>query len=131
VTKQQLRLFGSKKKRAAVDEKTYAALAEGEASLREALGVGAATIAELREQARVLYHSEKWARCIQLMFAIDALGAIEPFDAVILSRCFDELGDPESAEDVAVLAQGMLKRLDGLLGEDDSAPDEDEDPTEH
>jgi hypothetical protein len=117
VSKQRLSLFGSRKERNAVDPRLYEALLRGEASLKDALGVSQLTLDELRAQTRALYHAGKWARAIELVFALDALGELEPFDALIVSRCFDELGDAQNAEASARVAEGLLAQLETLLEE--------------
>lgn len=117
MSKQRLALFGSRKERNLVDARLYDAYLRGEKSLKEALGVSELTLEELRAQARALYHAGRWARALEIAFALDALGAIEPFDAVMVSRCFDELGDTENAIASARVAEELLAQLEALLPE--------------
>jgi hypothetical protein len=117
MTKHQLRLHGSKKNRAAVDDKRIDEFLEGRTTLREAIKVTPEHLADLRAQAHAFYDAAKWERCIDVVLALAALDDIEPFDAVIIARAYTELGDEENAAIWGSSAERMLTDLQLILRE--------------
>ena len=92
-------------------------LLAGEISLEEAIGASPMQVAALRKQALVLYRAGKWQRCASVLLAVMELGDRAPLDPVMLSRCYDELGDTGSADRWAAVANEVLGQLDRILGE--------------
>lgn len=115
MSRQQVRLHGSKKKRKSVNEKRAEACVKGEIEIAEALDIDGATISDLRAQAHALYLGGKWSRCVEVLRALAALGHVEPYDPVMLSRCFDEVGDEASAAVYAGIAERVLSELEAIV----------------
>ena len=92
-------------------------LLRDEISLSEAIDATPQAIAGLRRQAEALYRSGKWRRCIALLEAVMELGDRTPLDPVMLSRCYDELGETGSAARWAEVAQQVLGGLDRIIAE--------------
>lgn len=112
MSKQQLRLSGSKKARTNVDELAVQKLAEGDIDLKEALGLSEATIEDMRRQAIALYGSAKYEACIEVVLGISALGSVHPVDPLLLARCYTALGDVANAE----LCAAHYERLSEAFG---------------
>jgi hypothetical protein len=89
----------------------------GTTKLKHGLGLDEAAIDKLRARAEALYHAGKWYECVEVLEGLGALGDVGPFDALMLSRAYDELGDPERASAYAKLAEEMLTVLDTLVRE--------------
>jgi hypothetical protein len=74
-----------------------------------------ATIEELRRQGQALFAAGKWQAAADVFVAIDTLGIREPWDALLLSRCYDELGRPDDAAVAAQAAESMLEDWEATL----------------
>lgn len=73
--------------------------------------------AEGSERARALaaFQVGQWQLCVDALLAAWAQGAGHPLDAVLLSRCFAELGDRDRAIHWAESSRVFLDRVEGLL----------------
>src|SRR5258708_19072466 len=115
MSKQQLRLHGSKRKQDDVSWLLIDACMKGRKSLSQALGITDAVRSDLRAQSFAFYRAGKWERCIDVVLGLVSLGNVEPWDPVMLSRCFDEIDDPERASACAKIAEIMLTDLDASM----------------
>jgi hypothetical protein len=115
MSKQQLRLHGSKRRQDDVRLLLIEACLEGKKTLAQSMGITDRTIGELRSQAYVLYRTGKWERCIDVVLGLVSLGSLEPWDPVILSRCYDEIDDSDHSAQCAKIAQVMLADLDAAI----------------
>jgi hypothetical protein len=122
MSKQQLGLHGSKKRQDDVRLLLIEACLDGKKTLAQAMGITDRTIAELRAQAYVLYRTGKWERCIDVVLGLVSLGSLEPWDPVILSRCYDEIDDPDHSAICAKIAQVMLSELDAAIRAQEREP---------
>lgn len=94
-----------------------APLLAGDRSLAEHLGLEAGALGGLRAQAAALYEAGKWERLVGVLHGLISLGDVEPWDAVMLARAYDELGDGGSAALAARVAEEMLGALEAALAE--------------
>lgn len=115
MSRHQLRIHGSKKTRGEVDGERVGRLLRGDGDLAQALGLEGAQVEALRAQALALYQSEKWARAIDVLLAVAALDALEPWELVILARAYRETGDDASAALWSAKAEEKLADLQLLL----------------
>ena len=97
MSKHQLQLAGHTRARTHVDEKAVDRLARG-ARLEAALGISEAQIDALRRQAIALHGAGKWRACVDVVLGVTALGSVHPVDALLLARCYRQLGELEAAE---------------------------------
>ncbi len=117
MSKQQLRLHrGKKGSGGPIDGDRVQAFREGKLSLRRALGVPQETLGELRAQAEAFYTAGKWQQCVDVLMGLWELEELRPIDPVLLSRCFEELGDAERASVCAKIAHDLLDRAQESLG---------------
>jgi hypothetical protein len=88
---------------------------DGEVGMGEALGLSIDAEA-LRRQAAALYAAGKWSECIVAVDAATTAGGQGPYDALMLCRCYDEIGEPGIAEAWASVANESLAAIDRVLG---------------
>ena len=88
----------------------------------DATGAADQNLEELRAQARALYEGGKWERCLEVVLGIAALGKLSLTDALMMPRCYRELGDHSSAIVVDRLVEEALVELDAELGRQGKAP---------
>lgn len=93
----------------------FAGLFAGQRSLAEALTISPEALVHLRSQAHALYHAAQWDACVKAVEALHALGDVELWDPVMLSRCHQELGDHERAAICARIAEELLARATGQV----------------
>lgn len=86
-----------------------------EIGLSEALGVPTEASERLRQQAVAQFQAGQHRRCVIALEAALQLGDLTPYDAVMLSRCYDALDDPGSAERWAGVAQELLEAWESIL----------------
>lgn len=98
MSKQQLKLAGSLKAKTKTNKKAVDRLLDGRADLRDALGVQAQQVEDLRRQAIALHEAGKWQACIDVVLGVTALGSVHPLDALLLARCYRVLDDLPQAE---------------------------------
>jgi hypothetical protein len=117
VSRQRLSLHGSRRTREDVRTLLIERCRTGRATLAETLAIDSTMMKALRAQGYALYRAGKWQRCADVVLGLVALGDLEPWDPVILSRCFDELGDPDRAAICAKVAEVILAELDDSIRE--------------
>ncbi len=98
------------------------ALKAQQISIFDAIGATDQNLEELRAQARALYEGGKWERCLEVVLGIAALGKLSLTDALMMPRCYRELGDHSSAIVVDRLVEEALVELDAELGRQGKAP---------
>lgn len=108
MTRHRLELEGSHRGAPTIKRGLYDGLFSKERSLTEVLGADPATLASLRELAHAHYHSGQWAQCVAVVEGLHALDAPELWDPIMLSRCHQELGDPERAVICARIGEELL-----------------------
>lgn len=109
MSKHQLQLAGHAKARAKTDKKSIDRLAAGDTDLPEALGVTDAQLEALRRQAIALHTAGKWQACIDVVLGVTALGSVHPVDALLLARCYRQLGDDASAQACEAHYESMFR----------------------
>jgi hypothetical protein len=103
------------KQNQAIDEAKVVAYLKGEASLREALGIGDDVLAMLRRQAHALYDAAQWQRCVDVVRGLAELDDVQWTDAFLLVRCFEELGRPDLAAVCRDARDGMMSQIEDVL----------------
>lgn len=91
-------------------------------SIFDAIGATEKNVEELRAQARALYEGGKWERCLEVVLGIAALGKLSLMDAVMMPRCYRELGDHASAQVIGAMVEDALIELDAHLGQQGVRP---------
>lgn len=107
----QADLHGSKKAQEKVDEKAMQAFLDGECDLATGLGVTEEMIKGLRRQALALYETAHYDRAIKVVLGLVALGSVHPADPLLLSRCYEKLGNVDAARQCEEHAERMMSAL--------------------
>jgi hypothetical protein len=93
-----MKLSGSEKSRAWVDERRATSFIEGRIELSEALALDEETLQALRRQAIALLQAGKFEACIDVVLGLAGLGTVHPVDALLLARCYTAIGDVQNAQ---------------------------------
>ncbi len=117
MSKQQIDLAKSKKKKRWTDPALVSEYATGEVELGRALGLDAEAVQALRRQAVALYESGKWQRCIDVVLGVVALGSVHPVDALLLAGSYKELGQVVESEQCAAHARQLFNAMGLTLPE--------------
>ena len=112
MSKQQLDLAGFKKAREKVDDKAIDKFFNGETDLAGALGLDSEAIDKMRRQAVALYGAGKWDACVKLVLGVVALGSVHPADALLLAKCYTELGNRNAAEQCTAHYEQMMRAVE-------------------
>lgn len=94
-----------------VDHRALDTYLEGECDLAEGLGLSDEDVESLRNQAFALFETGHWERCRDVALGLAALGRVHLVDALMLSRCYRELGHTDEAEAFAEHAERFLDAL--------------------
>lgn len=115
VSLHRVRLHGGRVAPRGVDREAVRAFAQGERTLREALGVEDAAVAALREKAEALFRAGRHGDCVDVLLGLGALDDVAPRDAAMLAESFFALGDPEAGEMCARLYEEVLDAVEDTL----------------
>lgn len=108
----RMHLEAPKKEDLRVDHRALENYLEGESDLADGLGLSQEDVDALRHQAFALYETGRWDRCRDVALGLAALGRVHLVDAIMLERCYRELGHDREARLCGEHVERLLLALD-------------------